>query len=79
MGLDMNIDGNEIFVNGNVDLRAINLKTLPHPGFPTDMQPQFKIKNIQNNGCFLFLIYILSILAFNFLNLYSIPEYPLSI
>ncbi len=50
MGLDMNIDGNEIFVNGNVDLRAINLKTLPHPGFPTDMQPQLMALLSVTNG-----------------------------
>lgn len=50
MGLDMNIAGNEIFVNGNVDLRAINLKTLPHPGFPTDMQPQFMALLSVTNG-----------------------------
>lgn len=41
MGLDINFNGNNVLVNGNVDLKPINLKTLPHPGFPTDMQPQF--------------------------------------
>lgn len=41
MGLDINFEGNSILVNGDVDLRPIDLKTLPHPGFPTDMQPQF--------------------------------------
>lgn len=40
MGLDICINGNEMVVNGNVDLKPINIKTLPHPGFPTDMQPQ---------------------------------------
>lgn len=40
MGLDMNISGNEIFINGDVDLKPVSIKTLPHPGFPTDMQPQ---------------------------------------
>lgn len=40
MGLDINVLGNEMCVNGNVDLNPVNIKTLPHPGFPTDMQPQ---------------------------------------
>lgn len=41
MGLDINFNGNSVFVNGDLDLKPINLKTTPHPGFPTDMQPQF--------------------------------------
>ncbi len=41
MGLAISFDGDEALVNGNVDLRPVNVKTLPHPGFPTDMQPQF--------------------------------------
>ncbi len=40
MGLEINISGNEMEVNGDVDLKPVNIKTLPHPGFPTDMQPQ---------------------------------------
>ena len=40
MGLDINIGKNELFVNGDVDLKPVNVKTLPYPGFPTDMQPQ---------------------------------------
>lgn len=40
MGLDINIIGSEMYVNGDVDLKPVNIKTLPHPGFPTDMQPQ---------------------------------------
>lgn len=40
MGLDITINGTDVLVNGNVDLKPINIKTLPHPGFPTDMQPQ---------------------------------------
>lgn len=41
MGLDISFKGNDMIVNGNVDLKPVNIKTLPHPGFPTDMQPQF--------------------------------------
>lgn len=41
MGLEINFEKNSALVNGNVDLNPIDIKTLPHPGFPTDMQPQF--------------------------------------
>ena len=41
MGLDISFNGMDMVVNGNVDLKPISIKTLPHPGFPTDMQPQF--------------------------------------
>ncbi len=30
-----------IRVRGNGTVRPVNIKTLPYPGFPTDMQPQF--------------------------------------
>ena len=33
-----------------VGLRRINLKTMPYPGFPTDMQPQFGVLLCQANG-----------------------------
>ncbi len=29
-----------ILVKGNGNLRRVNIKTMPYPGFPTDMQPQ---------------------------------------
>lgn len=29
-----------ILVRGNGNLRKVNIKTMPYPGFPTDMQPQ---------------------------------------
>ena len=32
-----------ILVKGPAELRRINLKTMPYPGFPTDMQPQFGV------------------------------------
>ncbi|BAK81666.1 UDP-N-acetylglucosamine 1-carboxyvinyltransferase [Candidatus Arthromitus sp. SFB-rat-Yit] len=50
MGLDMDVNGNEIFVNGDSDLKPINVKTLPHPGFPTDMQPQLMALLSITNG-----------------------------
>ena len=27
-------------------LKAVNIKTMPHPGFPTDMQAQFTALNV---------------------------------
>ena len=32
-----------VLVKGASSLRRINLKTMPYPGFPTDMQPQFGV------------------------------------
>ena len=34
-------DGNKLRVIGNKKIKPINIKTLPYPGFPTDMQSQF--------------------------------------
>ncbi len=39
-----------ILVRGTEKLRRINLKTMPYPGFPTDMQPQFGVLLCQANG-----------------------------
>ena len=33
-------NGDSVLVKGASSLRKINVKTLPYPGFPTDMQPQ---------------------------------------
>ncbi|WP_105200061.1 MULTISPECIES: UDP-N-acetylglucosamine 1-carboxyvinyltransferase [unclassified Pseudoalteromonas] len=32
------------------ELKAVNIKTLPHPGFPTDMQAQFTALNVVAKG-----------------------------
>ncbi|MDR3072096.1 MAG: UDP-N-acetylglucosamine 1-carboxyvinyltransferase [Clostridiales Family XIII bacterium] len=34
-------EGTRVFVKSRQHLSATNIKTLPYPGFPTDMQPQF--------------------------------------
>ena len=39
-----------IRVTRNGPLKNINIKTLPHPGFPTDMQPQMAAMLTQANG-----------------------------
>ena len=39
-----------LLVKGPTTLRRINLKTMPYPGFPTDMQPQFGVLLCLANG-----------------------------
>ncbi len=39
-----------VLVKGNGNLQRINLKTMPYPGFPTDMQPQFGVLLCLANG-----------------------------
>ncbi|HBI03497.1 MAG TPA: UDP-N-acetylglucosamine 1-carboxyvinyltransferase, partial [Paenibacillaceae bacterium] len=34
-------NGIRVFIEENQELKAVDIKTLPHPGFPTDMQAQF--------------------------------------
>ena len=40
MGVSMEINGNEIIVDGTRNLKPVDIKTMPYPGFPTDMQAQ---------------------------------------
>ena len=40
MGVYMEIAGNSIIVDGNRELKPLDIKTMPYPGFPTDMQAQ---------------------------------------
>lgn len=39
-GVSMEIVGNSIIVDGDRELRPVDIKTMPYPGFPTDMQAQ---------------------------------------
>lgn len=39
-GVRVEEEDSGIRVVGNGDLRAVDIKTMPYPGFPTDMQPQ---------------------------------------
>ena len=38
--IEENEDGDELTVSREKPLKPCNVKTMPHPGFPTDMQPQ---------------------------------------
>ncbi len=40
MGVKIDVFGNKIVVDGDVELKATDIMTMPHPGFPTDMQSQ---------------------------------------
>jgi len=39
-----------VLVKGASTLRKVNIKTLPYPGFPTDMQPQMGVLMCLSNG-----------------------------
>ncbi|MCI8388017.1 MAG: UDP-N-acetylglucosamine 1-carboxyvinyltransferase [Clostridiales bacterium] len=40
MGVDIIENDDSVEVIGNLNLKRVNIKTLPYPGFPTDMNPQ---------------------------------------
>ncbi|MBE0478565.1 UDP-N-acetylglucosamine 1-carboxyvinyltransferase, partial [Candidatus Aerophobetes bacterium] len=40
MGIQIKIMGRKIHVKGPSVLQPVKVKTMPHPGFPTDLQPQ---------------------------------------
>jgi UDP-N-acetylglucosamine 1-carboxyvinyltransferase len=40
-GADITVEDGSLRVAGHRKIRPVNIKTLPHPGFPTDMQAQF--------------------------------------
>ncbi|MDV3428758.1 MAG: UDP-N-acetylglucosamine 1-carboxyvinyltransferase [Bacillota bacterium] len=39
-GTSINILDNSLIIDGSCDLKPVDIKTMPYPGFPTDMQPQ---------------------------------------
>ena len=43
MGCEINLKEKEINLIANNRLKSCNLKTMPYPGFPTDMQPQIAV------------------------------------
>lgn len=42
-GSDIRIEGNSVRVKGGDKIASIDIKTMPYPGFPTDMQAQFMV------------------------------------
>lgn len=40
-GCSIKIENNSVYLTVNKKLKAVDIKTMPYPGFPTDLQPQF--------------------------------------
>lgn len=49
-GAQVSNDADSITVKSNGQLKAINIRTAPHPAFPTDMQAQFMAMNTVADG-----------------------------
>lgn len=49
-GSEVSIDTDTITVTGKTPIRSVDIKTLPYPGFPTDMQAQFMVLMSVANG-----------------------------
>lgn len=50
MGVIIQEDENGLHINANKQLRSVDIKTLPYPGFPTDMQSQFMALLMTTDG-----------------------------
>jgi UDP-N-acetylglucosamine 1-carboxyvinyltransferase len=40
MGAELEVNSDQVRIKGGDYLRSVRIKTLPYPGFPTDLQPQ---------------------------------------
>ena len=49
-GATITSDANSITVKSDGKLKAVNIRTAPHPAFPTDMQAQFMALNVVAEG-----------------------------
>lgn len=49
-GAEVTVDGESITVKSDGKLKAVNIRTAPHPAFPTDMQAQFMALNAMAEG-----------------------------
>ncbi|MFA9397712.1 MAG: UDP-N-acetylglucosamine 1-carboxyvinyltransferase [Clostridiaceae bacterium] len=43
IGADIKFEGESLIIDGNRDLKPVDIKTMPYPGFPTDMQAQMMV------------------------------------
>ena len=50
MGVTVVAYEDSVVVKSSGNLRRVNIKTMPYPGFPTDMQPQFAAALCRANG-----------------------------
>jgi UDP-N-acetylglucosamine 1-carboxyvinyltransferase len=49
-GVEISSNGRELSVTSDGDLKAVDVVTLPYPGFPTDLQPHFIALNAVAQG-----------------------------
>jgi len=49
-GAEVIVDAETITVESDGKLKAVNIRTAPHPAFPTDMQAQFMALNVLAKG-----------------------------
>jgi len=49
-GAEVEFDAHSITIQRNAPLKAVNVRTAPHPAFPTDMQAQFMAMNTVAEG-----------------------------
>lgn len=49
-GAEVSIDDDSVTVKSDGNLKAVNIRTAPHPAFPTDMQAQFMAMNTIAEG-----------------------------
>ncbi|EMY46114.1 UDP-N-acetylglucosamine 1-carboxyvinyltransferase [Glaesserella parasuis] len=50
-GMQVDVTENSITLDSlGMRPKAVNIRTMPHPGFPTDMQAQFTLLNVVANG-----------------------------
>jgi UDP-N-acetylglucosamine 1-carboxyvinyltransferase len=54
MGLDLHIEDESVRIISKDEIKAIDIKTSPHPGFPTDMGPQFQVLMCKADGVSIF-------------------------
>lgn len=50
MGVKIEEYENSVRVIGNGELKGVDIKTLPYPGFPTDLQSQFMALAMRSRG-----------------------------
>ncbi len=49
-GTDVDIEDDTIWVRGSREITSVDIRTMPYPGFPTDMQAQFMVLMSVANG-----------------------------
>lgn len=50
MGVEITEEGEGLRIRSNGSLKAVDIKTMPHPGFPTDMQSQLMALMLKTTG-----------------------------